>query len=70
MLSRFFHLRSSLKPFAAPAARPVTTPNADGTPSPAVANAHHADYDRHPLETSGFDHYVEWNEDDERFFVH
>jgi hypothetical protein len=30
----------------------------------------HADYDRQPLATSGFDHYVEWNEDDERFFVH
>lgn len=68
MLSRFFHLRSSLKPFAAPAAQPLA-PSTDGS-APGGADLPHADYDRHPLATSGFDHYVEWNEDDERFFVH
>ena len=69
MLSRFFHVRSALKPFAAPAARPdVSEP--EGTRPGESFPRHHADYDRHPLETSGFDHYVEWNEDDERFFVH
>ncbi|HET6806219.1 MAG TPA: hypothetical protein VFH59_12340 [Frateuria sp.] len=67
MLSRFFHVRSALKPFAAPAASP--TVESGGTPRPEPIHPH-VDYDRHPLETSGFDHYVEWNEDDERFFVH
>jgi hypothetical protein len=69
MLSRFFHVRSALKPFAAPAARSdAPRPEASGL-GEAVARVH-ADYDRHPLETSGFDHYVDWNEDDERFLVH
>lgn len=69
MLSRFFHVRSALKPFAAPSSSPeVSGPDANRL---GETTAHpHADYDRHPLETSGFDHYVEWNEDDERFFVH
>ncbi|NUR22161.1 hypothetical protein [Frateuria sp.] len=66
MLSRFFHVRSSLKPFATPAVQP----RADETPGPTGPSPPHADYDRRPLATSGFDHYVEWNEDDERFFVH
>jgi hypothetical protein len=69
MLSRFFHVRSALKPFAAPAARPVASGPEGPRPDDVVVRVH-ADYDRHPLETSGFDHYVEWNEDDERFFVH
>jgi hypothetical protein len=69
MLSRFFHVRSALKPFAAPAARPtVSEPEGDRLGEPIVRP--HADYDRHPLETSGFDHYIDWNEDDERFLVH
>lgn len=68
MLSRFFHVRSALKPFAAPSASPTVEP--DGAPPPSVAAYRHVDYDRHPLQTSGFDHYVEWNEDGERFFVH
>ena len=68
MLSRFFHVRSALKPFASPAARPTVEP--DQNPQPSVPAYCHVDYDRHPLETRGFDHYVEWNEDDERFFVH
>ena len=68
MLSRFFHVRSALKPFAAPAASAtVETGEARQSGTPA---RRHVDYDRHPLQTSGFDHYVEWNEDDERFFVH
>ena len=66
MLSRFFHVRSSLKPFTAPTVEPrrgdTSAPSGDAPP--------HADYDRQPLATSGFDHYVEWNEDDERFLVH
>jgi hypothetical protein len=68
MLSRFFHVRSALKPFAAPSAGPTAEPGDDQTPG--VHTRSHADYDRHPLETSGFDHYVEWNEDNERFLVH
>lgn len=66
MLSRFFHVRSSLKPFTAP----TVEPRQDDVPAPASPSSPHADYDRQPLATSGFDHYVEWNEDDERFFVH
>lgn len=66
MLSRFFHVRSSLKPFSAPAAQP----RPDDVTVPALPDLPHADYDRRPLATSGFDHYVDWNEDDERFFVH
>lgn len=69
MLSRFFHVRSSLKPFTAPAAQPLAS-NPGDIVAPGGADLPHADYDRHPLATSGFDHYVEWNEDDERFFVH
>ena len=68
MLSRFFHVRASLKPFAMPAAAP-TVESGDARPERAATPCH-ADYDRHPLETRGFDHYVEWNEDNERFFVH
>ncbi|MGN2251082.1 hypothetical protein ACFWZ1_13515 [Frateuria sp. GZRe14] len=68
MLSRFFHVRSALKPFAAPSASP--TVEADKARPASDPYYHHVDYDRHSLETSGFDHYVEWNEDDERFFVH
>jgi len=68
MLSRFFHVRSALKPFAAPSASP--TVEAVENRQPDFVTYRHADYDRHPLETSGFDHYVEWNEDNERFFVH
>ena len=67
MLSRFFHVRSALKPFAAPSASPTIEPGVNPRPEPILP---HVDYDRHPLATSGFDHYVEWNEDDERFFVH
>jgi len=69
MLSRFFHLRSSLKPFAAPSAGSLVV-HVDGIRPLAGLSAPHADYDRHSLTTSGFDHYVEWNEDDERFLVH
>ncbi|WP_424681301.1 hypothetical protein [Frateuria sp. YIM B11624] len=69
MLSRFFHVRSALKPFAAPSSsHDVSGPDANRLGE--TLARHHADYDRHPLETSGFDHYVEWNEDDERFLVH
>jgi len=68
MLSRFFHVRSALKPFSAPTAAPTVEPG--GTHPPAAGLHPHADYDRHTLETTGFDHYVEWNEDNERFFVH
>lgn len=68
MLSRFFHVRSALKPFAATSARPTVEP---GDPCARNDAAYrHLDYDRHPLQTRGFDHYVEWNEDDERFLVH
>jgi hypothetical protein len=66
MLSRFFHVRSTLKPFTAP----TVEPRPDDVTVPASPAPPHADYDRQPLATSGFDHYVEWNEDDERFFVH
>lgn len=68
MLSRFFHVRSALKPFTATAAQ-VARPQ-PGETAPAQPTLPHADYDRQPLATSGFDHYVEWNEDDERFLVH
>lgn len=69
MLSRFFHVRFALKPFAAPST--VLTVPDQNEHRQAEELAHtHADYDRQPLETSGFDHYVEWNEDNERFFVH
>jgi hypothetical protein len=68
MLSRFFHVRSALKPFAAPTAAPTVEAGENGPPGTGPHS--HADYDRHPLETSGFDHYVEWNEDNERFLVH
>jgi hypothetical protein len=69
MLSRFFHVRSALIPFTAPSAD--RTASGSDENRPAAPNVpHHADYDRHPLETSGFDHYVEWNEDNERFVVH
>ncbi|MCX7513646.1 hypothetical protein [Frateuria sp. STR12] len=68
MLSRFFHVRSALKPFAAPAASPTVSEPTENPGEPLVRS--HADYDRHPLETAGFDHYVEWNEDNERFLVH
>lgn len=68
MLSRFFHVRSALRPFAAPSASSTVEPSENRPVS--LPGSHHFDYDRHPLETSGFDHYVEWNEDDERFFVH
>jgi hypothetical protein len=68
MLSRFFHVRSALKPFAAPAASPTVEPGENRLYE--TTTHPHVDYDRHPLSTSGFDHYVEWNEDDERFFVH
>ena len=69
MLSRFFHARCSLKPFSAPAAKP-TVPAETGSPLAGALCRPHADYDRRPLETTGFDHYVDWSEDDERFFVH
>ena len=69
MLSRFFHVRSALNPFAVPAPEP-TAPQGQGSGPAGSAGSRHADYDRHPLETRGFDHYVEWNEDNERFFVH
>lgn len=69
MLSRFFHVRFALKPFTAPSAVP-TVPDQDENRQAERQVHPHADYDRHPLETSGFDHYVEWNEDNERFFVH
>lgn len=69
MLSRFFHVRSALKPFARPTSGPtVSAPGADRRDE-TVACAH-ADYDRQPLQTAGFDHYVEWNEDNERFLIH
>jgi hypothetical protein len=69
MLSRYFHLRFSLKPLPAPAAGPVVL-DADTIPSPTGNLTVHADYDRHSLTTSGFDHYIEWNAEDERFLVH
>lgn len=69
MLSRFFHVRSILKPFGL-TAQPVLPATESIPAGGGVAAIHHADYDRHPLETRGFDHYVEWNEDDERFVVH
>ena len=68
MLSRFFHVRSGLKLFVV-SPQPAV-PAADRTAPGATVTVPHADYDRHPLDTRGFDHYVEWNEDDERFVVH
>lgn len=68
MLSRFFHVRFALKPFAAPAVR-ITIEPGQAAAAEAVS-ACHADYDRCSLQTQGFDHYVEWNEDNDRFVVH
>lgn len=70
MLSRFFHLRAKLKPFASPSAR-VSSLAFDARPPTATGGSEpHRDYDRRTLQTHGFDHYIERAEDGARFQIH